>query len=157
MTTAAKTFSSFTPEPRAPRRLCISDFMTASPHSVGADQTLETAHLLMRKHRIRHLPVLRAGELVGVVSQRDLLFVETLRDVDPTQVTVEEAMTQGAFAVGPGASLASVATKMSAHRYGCAVVIEDGDVIGIFTATDSLRAVAELASGEARTTTHASH
>ena len=135
-------------ETRAPGRLRISDFMTTAPHSVGADQTLDTAHFLMRKHRIRHLPVLRAGELVGVVSHRDLLFVETMRDVDPAQVTVQEAMTQGAFAVGPGASLASVATKMAAQRYGCAVVIEDGDVIGIFTTTDSLRAVAALASDE---------
>jgi acetoin utilization protein AcuB len=107
----------------------------------------------MRRHRIRHLPVLRAGELVGVVSRGDLLFVETMRDVDPSQVTVEEAMTQGAFAVGPGASLASVATKMAAQRYGCAVVMEDDEVIGIFTTTDSLRAVAALASGESHAAT----
>ena len=57
----------------------IRDYMTESPHSIGANQTLATAHEMMRAHQIRHLPVLRAGKLVGIVSQRDLYLVETLR------------------------------------------------------------------------------
>jgi acetoin utilization protein AcuB len=118
--------------------------MTASPHSIGVDQPLAVAHEMMRSHGIRHLPVLRAGELVGIVSQRDLYLVETLRDVDPKEATVEEAMTQSVYAVAPNESLARVARTMADKKYGCAVVIEDGDVIGIFTAVDSLRALANF-------------
>jgi acetoin utilization protein AcuB len=123
--------------------------MTASPHSVGADQTLAVAHEMMRTHRIRHLPVLRAGKLVGLLSQRDLYFVETLREVDPARVRVEEAMATEAYAVTPQAPLARVAEAMAEKKYGCAVVMEEGDVVGIFTAVDALRALAKLLRGEA--------
>jgi acetoin utilization protein AcuB len=105
---------------------------------------------MMRKYRVRHLPVLRAGELVGIVSQRDLYFLETLRDLDPETVTVEEAMSQDAYRVKPGASLAHTAQVMADKRYGCAVVMEEGEVVGIFTAVDALRALASLAGGPGR-------
>ena len=123
--------------------------MTEAPFSVGVDQPLATAHEMMRAHRIRHLPVLRAGKLVGLLSQRDLYLVETLRDVDPARDRVEEAMSQKAYAVGPGTSLDRVTERMAAKKYGCAVVMEGGEVIGIFTTTDALRALTFLLRDEA--------
>src|SRR5688500_11904580 len=101
----------------------ISTHMTRSPHTIGVSQSLSTAHLLMTKHRIRHLPVLDGGSLVGLVSLRDLHFIETLRDVDPDVVTVEEAMTAEPYAVGTNASLSTVVAMMAKHKYGSAVVI----------------------------------
>ena len=122
----------------------IREYMTESPHSIGVNQPLAIAHEMMRTHRIRHLPVLRGGKLVGIVSQRDLYLVETLREVDPKSVPVEEAMTQGAYCVSPGASLAQVADTMAEKRYGCAVVMEGGEVVGMFTAVDALRALSKV-------------
>ena len=81
---------------------------------------------------------------MGLVSQRDLYLVETLRDVDPATATVEEAMTQEAYAVAPNEPLARVARTMAEKRYGCAVVMEEGDVVGIFTAVDALAALANV-------------
>jgi acetoin utilization protein AcuB len=127
--------------------------MTESPHSIGADQTLETAHAMMRSHGIRHLPVLRAGKLVGLLSQRDLYLVETLREVDAHVLTVEEAMSQSTYCVTPRASLARVAREMAERKYGCVVVMDQEDVVGIFTSVDALRAlvtVLELARGPTR-------
>lgn len=122
--------------------------MTEAPFSIGVDQPLALAHEMMRAHRIRHLPVLRAGKLVGLLSQRDLYLVETLRDVDPTRDRVEEAMSQKAYAVGPGTSLDRVTERMAAKKYGCAVVMEGGEVIGVFTTTDALRALTALLRDE---------
>jgi acetoin utilization protein AcuB len=122
----------------------ISDFMTESPHSIAARQTLAAAHRIMRANRIRHLPVLEHGRLVGIVSERDLHMVETLKDVDPETVYVEDAMTPDAFTVGPGASLRTVAAEMAARRHGSAVVMKGDKVIGIFTTVDALRALAAL-------------
>ncbi|HKA91184.1 MAG TPA: CBS domain-containing protein [Haliangiales bacterium] len=118
--------------------------MTASPVTIGRDQTLTVAHKLMREHRIRHLPVLERGRLVGIVSQRDLHFVETLRDVDPSVVLVEDAMTEPPFTVAPGARLETVAREMAARRIGSAVVVERGKVVGVFTAVDGLRGLADV-------------
>lgn len=127
-----------------PTAVHIRTHMTAAPYSIGVDQPLDVAHDLMRAHRIRHLPVLRGGKLVGLLSQRDLYLIETLRDVDPRSVTVEEAMTQDAYAVAPSTPLAKVAKEMAEQRYGCAVVVEAAQVVGIFTAVDALRALAGL-------------
>ena len=124
--------------------LTIEAFMTPMPHSIGPDQTLTAAHEMMRNHDIRHLPVLQAGRLVGILSQRDLHLVETLEDVDPDEVTVEEAMTLDPYTVGPRAHVRTVATEMAEHKHGSAVVMRDGRVVGIFTTVDALRALASL-------------
>lgn len=125
----------------------VADYMTRSPHSIGLDQPLSQAHKLMREHHIRHLPVLSGGRLVGILSDRDLAFIEALRDVDPARVTVEDAMTSMPYAVTPKTPLAKVAREMSEHRYGSAVIMEDSHVIGVFTTTDALRALADSLGG----------
>lgn len=118
--------------------------MTSQPVTIGSTQSLATAHELMRNHDCRHLPVLEHGELVGVVTQRDLYLLETIDGVDLANDHVDEAMSTGAYAVSPDAPVSEVASVMATHRYGCAVVIERGRVIGIFTTTDALRVIAGL-------------
>jgi len=120
----------------------IRDLMTKQPFTVGSAQTLATAHELMRARRVRHLPVLDDGRLVGIVSQRDLYFIETLKDVDPRTVLVEEAMTREPYAVTPRVAISTVARTMVQERYGAAVVVDRGRVVGIFTALDALKALA---------------
>jgi acetoin utilization protein AcuB len=122
----------------------IRAHMTPSPHSIGRDQPLSRAHEMMREHRIRHLPVLDAGALVGVLSDRDLHLIETLRDVDPARVDVEEAMSPVAYAVPPDTPLDEVLDQMAAHKYGCAVVMQSQHVVGIFTTSDVCRSFAAL-------------
>ena len=118
--------------------------MTPSPHTIGSQQTLSVAHKLMRDFGLRHLPVLDGGKLVGIVSQRDLYFLETLRDVIPETTAVSEAMTEDAYAVPPGTPLDEVADAMARGKYGCAVVTEHGKLLGIFSAVDGLRVLAQL-------------
>jgi acetoin utilization protein AcuB len=119
----------------------IESFMTRSVHTVGTKSPLAEAHRMMNDHGIRHLPVLEGGRLVGLVSQRDLHLIETLKDVDPKEVLVEEAMSQDAYTVAPEAPLAEVAREMARHKYGSAVIIRGAVVLGIFTTTDALMAL----------------
>jgi CBS domain-containing protein len=118
--------------------------MTSCPITIGAEQTLAAAHRAMRARGVRHLPVLRAGELVGVVSQRDLYFLETLAGVDPERVAVAEAMTAQPYAVEPSAPLRRVASEMARRKLGCALVVDRGQVLGLFSTTDALELLAEL-------------
>ncbi|HEX9296442.1 MAG TPA: CBS domain-containing protein [Polyangiaceae bacterium] len=122
----------------------IRKFMTESPHTIGNHQTLEIAHRMMREHRVRHLPVLEAGKLVGVISQRDLHLIETLEDVDPNDTMVEEAMTTDVYITGPYAPLEEVAATMAEHKYGSAVIVDRGKVVGIFTTVDALSALTQF-------------
>lgn len=119
----------------------ISKLMTRDPHTIGRDQTMQTAHDVMRKHHIRHLPVLDGGKLVGVVTIGDLHMVETIDEVDPAKVRVEEAMSAEPFTVGPDTPVADVAAQMAEHRYGCAIVVDEHKVVGMFTTVDALRAL----------------
>ena len=128
----------------------IEQFMTQSPHTIGTNQTLAVAHRMMREHAIRHLPVLDAGRLVGILSQRDLHLIETLKDVNPDEVLVNEAMTQEAFTVGPRTSVRKVAAEMADHKYGCAVVLDKDRVVGVFTTVDALRALSGLLEEQRR-------
>ena len=125
----------------------IGEVMTLAPYTVGRDQPLAVARTMFHDHRIRHLPVLDGGQLVGVVSDRDIAFVEALRDVDLTTLVIEDAMSPQPFVVAPDAPLTEVAAHMAEHSLGSAVVAEDGKVVGVFTTVDALRALS-LALGD---------
>ena len=124
----------------------VDDFMTRLVHTIGSQSPLSDAHRLMNDHAIRHLPVLEGGKLVGVVSMRDLHLIETLKGVDPQEVTVDEAMSQDAYTVPPGTELIEVARTMAMHKYGSAVIARDGHVEGIFTTIDALKALEAVLS-----------
>ena len=96
----------------------------------------------MNEHHCRHLPVLRGGRLVGVLTQRDIALVEAYSKTE--DIPVEEAMTQEVFIASPEQSLKHVASEMFKHKYGCAIVSSDEKTVsGIFTVTDALRVLAE--------------
>jgi len=61
-------------EGRDPRSTCLAEVMTENPLTVGMNEELETRIALMRQHSFRHLPVCHEGQLVGIISLRDLLL-----------------------------------------------------------------------------------
>ena len=129
----------------------VRELMTPSPHTIGADQTLGAAHELMRQHDIRHLPVLSAGRVVGLVTERDILLIESLPRTDPTSTAVDDAMVEDVYIVSPDAPVAEAIETMIDRKLGSAVVCEEGDrVVGVFTTVDALRALHQLLEGDPR-------
>lgn len=124
--------------------LLIRDSMTKSVHTIGASLTLADAAKLMKKHQIRHLPVLDNGALVGLVSDRDVQMISGMSELDPTCILVEDAMSQAPWTVEPTTPLLDVATHMAESKVGSAVVMEHDKVVGVFTTTDGMRVLAEL-------------
>ncbi len=124
----------------------ISKYMTTMPHTIGSDQTLAKAEKMMNQYRIRHLPVLEGGKLVGILSERDVKLVETFKDVDPEEMTIQEAFTPDPFIVSPESLLSEVCAEMAAHKYGCALVCDNKKLVGLFTWVDGLNAMNELLS-----------
>lgn len=122
----------------------IDRFMTKGPHTIAHHQTLTAARALMEKLKVRHLPVLESGKLVGVVTDRDLSFVEGLHGVDPDEVKVADAMSPDIFTVEKRTPLADVAAEMADRKYGSAIVLEGAKVIGVFTTVDAMRVLADL-------------
>jgi len=92
---------------------------------------------------VRHLPVLEGGQIVGLLSERDLFLVETLPGVNPTDVRVEEAMVESVYTATPETPVAQVIETMIERKLGSAVIMENDKVAGVFTTVDALRALLE--------------
>ncbi len=120
----------------------VGEWMSPDPVTVRAGTDVARAKRLMEQHRIRHLPVVGPEGVAGIVSSRDLQIVLSLKGVDPADVTVDELMIRKPYCVSPQTSIAEAARTMAKERYGSAVVVDDGRVVGIFTTVDALTALA---------------
>ena len=123
----------------------IDEFMTRSPCCIDADQRIIDAYRLMRETGCRHLPVLKDGKVVGIVSERGLYRLAILIDVARAGDPVFDAM-DPVYAVAPGTPLLQVAAEMAERKAGAAVIAKDGEVLGIFTTNDALDALVFLDS-----------
>jgi CBS domain-containing protein len=116
----------------------IRDLMTRTPHTVGHDISVNKAVAMMREHSCHHLPVLDAGKLVGIVSDRDVRMIEKVSSGD--SLKVEDIMTDEPVVVTPDQDVFQVAMLMHQKNIGSVIVsAQDGEPWGIFTATDALQ------------------
>jgi acetoin utilization protein AcuB len=122
----------------------VRQYMTPSPWTIARNQSISVAQRLMRDRGIRHLPVLDGPRVAGIISERDILLVESCPGVNPTDLRVEEAMAPNPYEVSPDAPLAEVVTTLLERRIGSAIVLEEDRVTGVFTTADALRALADL-------------
>jgi acetoin utilization protein AcuB len=122
----------------------IKKHMTPVPHSIGADQTLATARDFMKSHGIRHLPVLTAGKISGILTDRDIKMAMGFQGVNPIITRVEEIALEDPYTVSPDAKLDEVAAEMAEKKIGSALIVDHGHLVGIFTAHDALKALSEL-------------
>ena len=121
----------------------VGRYMTRQPWTIESRNSLADAHVLMREHRIRHLPVVDDGELVGIVSDRDLQLLESVGAL--RNARIRDAMSEPVFSVTAQEPIDAVARTMSEHKYGSVVVIKKGEAVeGIFTTVDACRALAEI-------------
>lgn len=122
----------------------IGQHMTTCPHSVGAEQPLDRAIDAMRKFGVRHMPVLHGGELVGMLSDRDIALLEGLTEEARETLTVEDVMSPEPYAVTRETPLAVVLRGMERRHVGSAVVLDaESHITGIYTSTDAVRMLAD--------------
>ena len=100
----------------------------------------------MKEKGVRHLPVTRDGSPVSLLSDRDIhLAVAANKDLTAAEtLSVGDVCTLKTYMVEPGVSLAEVAGYMAERQIGSALVVENGTLAGIFTATDACRQLARL-------------
>lgn len=117
--------------------------MRRDPITVAENDDLALALQLMLWNGVRHLPVLRDGRLIGLLSEREILarhdpvYPESMLDG-----TVLDAMVTDVAVTHPKEDLPDAAGRMSANRYGCLPVVDAGAVVGILTTTDLLSELA---------------
>lgn len=118
----------------------IMTAMTPFPWFIHIEEELGRAREVMDEHGIRHLPVTEKGELVGVLSQRDIALLEGGGVVG----CVRDACVLDAYVVDVSEPLDRVLREMAERQIDSALVVRNQKLAGIFTATDACRAFAEL-------------
>jgi acetoin utilization protein AcuB len=121
----------------------IGEHMTECIHSVGKTQTLRRAAQYMREHRVRHLPVLHGGELVGMLSDRDIVLMEGAEGLSADEVTVEDAMSTEPYKVAADTPLKQVLQDMAERGVGSCLIVDGAKLLGIYTSSDAVRMLAE--------------
>ncbi|HRO87791.1 CBS domain-containing protein [Denitratimonas tolerans] len=134
-----------------PSRMRVEEFTTPDPVTVAETTAIGELRELMDQHGVRHLPVRRDGEVVGVISERDVRLVQGLSLDEQLQIRAQDLMADDLFVVHASTLLDEVAMEMVSRRVGSAIVRdEDGDFLGIFTLTDALNALVEVVRNESR-------
>jgi CBS domain-containing membrane protein len=132
----------------------VADLMTSDVVTLTEDETLAHAQRCMARGRIRHLPVVCEGRLVGLVTHRDLLAASfsIFAEVEASEqrrvfdtVRVVEAMHRDVVAVSPELPVSKAARILLENKYGCLPVVDDDQQLqGIVTEADFLRLTVQL-------------
>ncbi len=133
----------------------VRDIMQTKVVTIGASERLSTVEDIMTLGRVRHMPVVRGGELVGVLSERDLLraslsevgsYGADARRAFLHAIEIEQVMSAPPITVDPAAPVTDAAQLMAEHKIGCLPVVEEGALRGLVTETDVLCWVAGVKS-----------
>jgi len=137
-----------------PHRMRVRELMSIDLVTLTEEDTLAHAERCMVQGRIRHLPVVRDGRLVGLVTHRDLLAASfsIFAEVDPGEqrrvfvsVPVVDLMHPSVLTVDPDQTVAEAARLLLENKFGCLPVVSgEGKLIGMVTEADFLRLTVRL-------------
>lgn len=119
----------------------LRDVMRPGTYTIADTDGLGAAYAMMTRSRIRHLPVMRADRIVGILSERDVLAARARAGGRAwTLIPVVEAMQGPVQTAGPDDSLTEAAGRMAVSKIGALPVVEQGRMLGIATVSDVLAA-----------------
>lgn len=133
----------------------VRGHMSAPPITIAPNVAFQDALKIMRDHKFRRLPVVDAnGKLVGIVSERDLLYASpspatTLSVWEMnyllSKITVEKVMTKNVVTTTPDSTIESAAQTLSDNKFGGLPVVDEFNVpVGIITETDIFKSLVDL-------------
>lgn len=122
--------------------LTANSYIKSQISFLAPNQTVFDAYQEMKKNNIHHLPIVENGEAIGVVSDRDLQFIQQYGNEKETLCA--DIMTRDPFVVTAEVSLSEVAREMVSRKINSALIKNSqGKIVGIFTATDALKVIAD--------------
>jgi acetoin utilization protein AcuB len=128
--------------------ISVEEYTTPNPVTANEMASVDDLNELMKKHGVRHIPIVRGKEVVGIVSDRDLKVVAGLDFKEKQLVQAADIMARDPVTVNSEARLGEVAFEMSKRKIGSVIVNEGNHLLGIFTVTDALNALIEIERSE---------
>lgn len=132
----------------------VREIMTGSPVTLTPDDTLDLANDVISLGRIRHIPVIDDGRLVGLLSERDLIGAAANRIFGLKQKSrsallkselVKNVMKKKVVTVTPDTPIKNAAKLMAEKKIGCVPVISEGALVGLVTTTNVLHYLESIA------------
>ena len=137
--------------------ILVRDVMEEKVVTISVSDRLSTVEDIMTLGGVRHMPVVRAGRLVGVVSERDLLRA-SLSSLDPRRqerrafleaIDISQVMSAPPVVVDSDTPVEEAARIMADNKIGCLPVVQGEELVGMLTETDLLRYFADLVTRDA--------
>jgi CBS domain-containing protein len=131
----------------------VREIMMGSPVTLKPEDTLDLANDVISLGRIRHIPVLAEGRLVGLLSERDLIgaaanhifgLKQKSKSALLKTVVINAIMKKKVITVAPDTTIKDAARLMADKKIGCVPVVSAGALVGLLTTTDILRYVESL-------------
>jgi CBS domain-containing protein len=131
----------------------VKEIMMGSPVTLGPEDTLDLVNDVISLGRIRHIPVLDDGKLVGIITERDLMggavpAIFGLKQKSKSALLktyrIKEFMKKKVVTVKPDTPIKDAARLMVEKKVGCVPVLSEGSLVGLVTTTDILRYVEGL-------------
>jgi CBS domain-containing protein len=132
----------------------VKDLMSTEITTVGRNDDLLRLEQIMANKKIRHFPVVEDGELVGIVTQRDIFraamssamgYGQKAQEAYLHKVLVKEIMVYPVTTVTPTTTLQEASDLLLDRGIGCLPVIDKGTLVGMVTKTDLLRCLRQMA------------
>jgi len=133
----------------------VREIMMGSPVSLKPEDTLDLANDVISLGRIRHIPVVENGRLMGLLSERDLIGAAATQIFGLKQksksallksVLIKDVMKKKVITVTPDTRIREAVHLMAEKKIGCLPVLSDGTLVGLVTTTDVLKYVEGLAA-----------
>jgi CBS domain-containing protein len=125
----------------------VREAMTPAPTTVEANENVVEAARLMASQDVGSLPVVDDGQLVGMVTDRDLALQVLAKDLDPHKTVVASVCSENPVVVGPEDSLDEALQRMAREQVRRLPVVEDRRLVGILAQADVSRAAEPEATG----------
>jgi len=131
----------------------VREIMMGSPVTLKPDETLDLANDVISLGRIRHIPIVEDGRLVGLLSERDMMGATTTtifglkrksKSALLKSVLIKDVMKKKVVTVKPDTPIKDAAHLMKEKKIGCVPVVDEGSLVGLVTTTDILRYVEGL-------------
>ena len=132
----------------------VREIMMGSPVTLTPEATLDLANDVISLGRIRHIPVVDGGKLVGLLSERDLIGAAANRIFNLKQKSrsallknelVKNVMKKNVVTVSPETPIKDAARLMADKKIGCVPVMSEGSLVGLVTTTNILRYLESIA------------
>jgi len=120
----------------------VESWMVKDVITITSNAGIREALTVMKKHSVRHLPVVDGGAFVGLVALGDLKQAILASIIE--QLKVSDVMIREPFTVTRDTSLEKAAQIIYEKRIGCLPVVEDGVIVGILTVNDILKAFIDI-------------